>query len=401
MHGELILPFHDWLVGLRRHFHQYPELACNEKRTAGKIAEVLSGMGIDFQAGIGGTGVVAALEAERAGPTVALRADMDALPIEEKNEVPYRSKHPGVMHACGHDGHVAMALGTARFLVENGWRKRGAGKVLFVFQPAEEGGGGALAMLESGYFDAETVEAVFAGHMHPEIPAGRIGVAPEVCNAASDNIVIELTGKGGHGAQPHLCIDPIVAGAHLVAEIQSVIGRSIHPLDSAVATIGKFHAGSARNVIPEEALLEGTVRTLRPSVRKTVLDRLEALVKGLEVGFGVRAKLDVIPGYPLLVNDPGLVRHVLDLATELLGEGNVRSERPRMGAEDFAYFAGRWPGVLIRIGCRESEEKPVRGLHSPWFDFDETALDCGVRLFARLLENIHERGISGPQRAGE
>ncbi len=391
MSNSSVLPFHSWLVELRRHFHQYPELSYKEEKTAAKIAEVLDGLGIGYRSGVGGTGILASVEASRPGPTVALRADMDALPIEEKSDVPYRSKNPGTMHACGHDGHIAMALGTARLLMDSGWRKRGAGKVLFIFQPAEESGAGARAMLESGAFDGEKVDAVFAGHVHPEVPAGQVGIAPDVSNACSDMIVIKLTGKGGHGAQPHLCIDPIVAGAHLLTQMQFIVSRGVSPLDSAVITIGKFHAGTAKNVIPEEAVLEGTVRTLRPKVREVIFQRLRELVEGAEKAHGVSCDFSVITGYPMLVNNPELVKFATRTAADILGEQNVRTERPRMGAEDFAYFANQWPGALIRIGCRNPESQSGPSLHSPWFDFDESALDCGVRLFAALLENYGKK----------
>lgn len=382
-----LLPFHDWMVRLRRHFHRHPETAYNEKKTAAKIAEVLDSLGIGYRTGIGGTGIIASTEAPRKGPTLALRADMDALPLDEKSDVPYRSKVPGAMHACGHDGHITMALGTAKSLVERKWLEKGRGKVLFIFQPAEECGAGAKAMLDSGALDPESVHAVFAGHMHPELPAGQIGIARGASNAASDNFVITITGKGGHGAHPHLCADPIVAGSHLVAQMQTVVSRFVPPLDSAVVTIGKFHSGSARNIIPEEAVLEGTVRTLRPDVREAVINRIAGMVKGIEAGHGVSCDFAVIAGYPPLVNNSELVEYAMRTGREVLGEENVHAELARMGAEDFAYFAQRWPGVLVRIGCREPGREFVHGLHSPWFDFDESALDAGVRLFTALIEN--------------
>ncbi len=390
MSDRSLLPFHDWLVELRRDLHQHPELAFKEEKTAARIGDVLRQLGIPFQSGIACTGIVAAIDSERPGPTLALRADMDALPLNEKTEVPYRSKIPGVMHACGHDGHVTVALGTARLLLERGWKDNGAGKVLLIFQPAEESGGGAQAMLQSGVLDGESVAAVFSGHMHPELPAGQIGLVAGVCNAASDSIKITITGRGGHGAHPHLCNDPIVAGAMLVSQMQTVISRSISPLDSAVITIGKFHAGTARNVIPEEAVLEGTVRTLDPEVRKTVAKRLEELVGGLETGQGVSCDYVWNSGYPLLVNDPALAQYVTRICNGFPGPDNVHMERPRMGAEDFAFFARRWPGMLIRLGCRKPGTEFVHGLHSPWFDLDETALDVGVRTFADLIEKYSE-----------
>lgn len=378
-------PFHEWLVELRRHFHQFPELAYQERQTAAKIADVLSELGASFKTEVGRTGIVARLEAKNPGPTLALRADMDALPLSEINDFSYRSKHPGVMHACGHDAHITTALGVVRYLVESGWVEKGRGKILFFFQPAEEGGGGAQAMIESGILDEEPAEAVFAGHMHPELPMGHIGIAPDVCNASSNSIHIRIKGKGGHGAQPHFCSDPIVAGAYLVTQLQTIISRNVPPLESAVLTIGRFQAGTAPNIIPEEALLDGTLRTLRPEIKELVESRLKGMLKALEEAFRVSTELVVGSGYPLLVNDSVLASFCSEQAGQLLGQNRVHKELPRMGAEDFSYFLKKAPGVMIRIGCHYPEKGFTHGLHSPHFDLDERALDIGVLLFVRLL----------------
>jgi len=387
-----LTPFHDWLVGLRRHFHQFPELAYREDKTAAKVVEVLHEYGVPLRDKIGKTGVIATLSAQRPGPTVAMRADMDALPLEEQNDVPYKSKHPGVMHACGHDGHIAMMLGVVRCLVETGWSEKGAGKILFIFQPAEEGGAGARAMIETGILDSEPIAAIFAGHMQPELAVGRIGFSPDVSNAASDNINIRLTGKGGHGAQPQHCVDPIVAGAYLVAQLQSIVSRSIAPTDSAVLTFGSFHAGTARNVIPQVALLEGTLRTLKPEVRECVLGRLQEMLRGVEAAHRVEAKLQTSIGYPLLVNDPHLVRFVEVQAKDVMGDSSVHRALPRMGSEDFAFFLQKFPGILIGVGCSDPEKGFTHGLHSPYFDLDERVLDVGVRLFTHLLTSYEVHG---------
>jgi amidohydrolase len=385
MPADHMTPFHSWLVELRRHFHRFPELAYREEKTASKIGEVLHDLGVEYRTGVGRTGVAARLAARRPGPVVALRADMDALPLQELNEVEYRSTYPGRMHACGHDGHITVALGVARWLVENDWPEKGAGKILFFFQPAEEGGAGARAMIESGVLDWEPVQAIFAAHMHPELEAGHIGIAPECSNAASDAIFIRLKGKGGHGAHPHHCIDPIVAGAQLVSQLQSVISRNVPALESAVITIGQFHSGTASNIIPDEAVLEGTLRTLRPGVRDLVIQRMEELVAGLEKAYGISAQLRIGAGYPALINDAHIVDFIVKEGGGVLGSSCVHIETPRMGAEDFAYFLQECPGALIRLGCREPGTPYEYGLHSPHFDFDERALDVGVRLFARLL----------------
>jgi amidohydrolase len=387
-----LTPFHDWLVGLRRNFHQHPELAYREEKTAAKIVGVLREYAVSFSDKIGKTGVVATLSAQRPGPTVAMRADMDALPLQEQNDVPYKSTHPGVMHACGHDGHIAVMLGVVRSLVETGWSEKGAGKILFIFQPAEEGGAGARAMLDTGILDSEPIAAIFAGHMQPELAVGQIAFSPDVSNAASDNISIRLTGKGGHGAQPQQCVDPIVAGANLVTQLQSIVSRSVAPIDSAVLTIGKFHAGTARNIIPQEAFLEGTLRTLKPEVRECVLGRLKEMLRGLEVAYRVEAKLQTSIGYPLLVNFPRLVRFVEEQAKVFLGESSVHRAPPRMGSEDFAFFLQKFPGILVRVGCNDPEKGLTHGLHSPYFDLDERVLDVGVRLFTHLLTSYEAHG---------
>lgn len=385
MSVKLKTPFHDWLVALRRTFHQYPELGYQEVKTAEVIASVLRELGVPYHGGVGGTGLIAVLDAARPGPTLALRGDMDALPIEELNNVPYKSKYPGKMHACGHDGHITLLLGTIRRLIEQDWPQKGRGRVLFIFQPAEEGGAGATAMLESGLFEQEKIAAIFAAHMHPELPAGEIELAKGVSNASSAAFHLRLTGTGGHGAHPHLCADPIVAGAHLVTAMQSIVSRNVSPLQSAVITVGRFQAGVASNVIPREALLDGTIRTLDEATRALVVERLGELTAGLEKSHRVHGELTVNIGYPVLVNDLEMVEFCLREAEKLLGASAVKVGTPRMGAEDFAFFLQRYPGVLIRLGCHNPEIGYLHGLHSPYFDFDEGALDVGVRLFGRLL----------------
>jgi amidohydrolase len=386
--------FYNWLVELRRWFHRFPEPAYREEKTAAKICEVLDSLGIPFQAGIGKTGIVAKLSAQRSGPVVAFRCDMDALPLEEAHEAPYKSEHPGCMHACGHDGHMTIALGVIRWMLERNWPQKGAGDILFIFQPAEEGGAGAKAMLNTGIFDSLPVEAAFAGHLYPELAAGDIGIAPKISNAATDTFTIRLQGKGGHGAHPHQCKDPIVAGAHLVTQLQTLISRELPPLDSAVLTIGRFEAGTASNIIPEEAFLEGTLRTLIPEIREKIIVRFQQMVKGVEMSHDVTATLQVTPGYPVLVNDPLLVKHTQDVAAEVLGGDHVHSLRPRMGAEDFAYFCNKWGGIMVGLGCHDPNKGMQHGLHSPHFDFDETVLDIGTRLFGQVLKRYLEKSTA-------
>lgn len=385
--------FHNWLVDLRRQFHRFPELQYREEKTGARICEVLESLNVPFQAGVGKTGIVARLRAKGKGPVVAFRADMDALPLDEANDVPYKSEYPGIMHACGHDAHVTIALGIIRWLVEGDWLQKGSGEIIFIFQPAEEGGAGAKVMLDTGIFDNDPVEAVFAGHVYPDLPVGDVGIAANTCNAATDNIKICLTGKGGHGAYPHQCKDPIVAGAALVTQIQTLISRNLPPLESAVLTIGRFHAGTASNIIPEDAFLEGTLRTLSSEVRSVILKRLDELVRGVETGFDISAKLEVIEGYPLLRNDPERVMHTEICAEDVLGAEHVHIWEPTMGGEDFSYFCQKWGGVMVILGCNDPRKRFQYGLHSPHFDIDEGVLDVGVRFFGHVLTRYTEKLI--------
>jgi amidohydrolase len=388
---SLILPFHDWLVELRRDLHQIPELGYQEEKTAAKICQVLDQLEIPYQNAVGKTGVVARLKADQAGPLAAYRADMDALPLDEANDVAYKSRHPGLMHACGHDGHVTVALGIIRWLKERQWPRTGCGEILFFSQPAEEGGAGAKAMLDTGLFDPEPVEAIFAAHMNPELPVGEVELIYGTAHAATNEIQIRIKGKGGHGAAPHLCIDPIVAGAHLVSQLQTLVSRTLGPLDSAVLTIGEFHAGTAVNIIPEEAQMKGTLRTLTPEVRQQAVRRIEEMVRSLDLAFGVTTTLENIAGYPPHVNDSDKVDHLKACVEQLLGADAARISRPRMGAEDFAYFCQKWPGAMVGLGCHD----PARGfqyaLHSPHFDMDENVLDVGVQLMGRALVEYIEK----------
>ena len=388
-----LLPFHDWLVELRRELHQIPELSYREHKTAAKICRVLDHLEVPYQTEVGKTGVVARLRTEGGGPLVAYRADMDALPLEEAHDVSYKSRHEGMMHACGHDGHVTIALGIMRWLKEQEWQRKGSGEIIFFFQPAEEGGAGAKAMLGTGLFDREPVKAIFAGHMNPELPVGRVELIYGTAHAATNTIGIRIKGKGGHGAAPHLCIDPIVAGAHLLTQLQTFTSRSLCPLDSAVLTIGEFHAGTAENIIPEEAQLKGTLRTLTPEVRRQAVRRIEEMVRSLDLAFGVTTTFKNIEGYPAQINDTAMVDHLKNCVNEVLGADAAYIARPRMGAEDFAYFCQKWPGAMAGLGCHDPAKGFEFALHSPHFAMDERVLDVGVRLMGHaLLQFIEKEG---------
>ena len=393
MPESFILPFHDWLVELRRDLHQIPELGYREHQTASRICRELDQLEVPYQTAVGQTGVVARLKAETGGPLVAYRADMDALPLEEAHDVSYKSRHEGMMHACGHDGHVTIALGIMRWLKEQEWQRKGSGEIIFFFQPAEEGGAGAKAMLGTGLFDREPVKAIFAGHMNPELPVGRVELIYGTAHAATNTIGIRIKGKGGHGAAPHLCIDPIVAGAHLLTQLQTFTSRSLCPLDSAVLTIGEFHAGTAENIIPEEAQLKGTLRTLTPEVRRQAVRRIEEMVRSLDLAFGVTTTFKNIEGYPAQINDTAMVDHLKNCVNEVLGADAAYIARPRMGAEDFAYFCQKWPGAMAGLGCHDPAKGFEFALHSPHFAMDERVLDVGVRLMGHaLLQFIKKEG---------
>ncbi|HDL90581.1 MAG TPA: amidohydrolase, partial [Thermodesulforhabdus norvegica] len=272
--------FGKWLTELRRHFHKYPELGYQEIKTSQKIREILTELGVPFIYPVAETGVVAFLKARSDGPVRAFRTDMDALPIEEQNNVSYRSRHQGIMHACGHDGHMAIALGIVRKLVELKWTEKGRGKILFIFQPAEEGGAGAARMLESGALEDENVEAIYAFHLNPGLDLGKVGVAKDVSNAASDMFEIKVVGTGGHGAHPHVATDVILTTADVITKTHHIVSRSINALDSAVVSVGSVHAGSAPNVLPSEAVIAGTIRTFREEVRKHIQDTMKEICSG-------------------------------------------------------------------------------------------------------------------------
>ena len=381
----------DWLVATRRQFHQIPERGYQEEKTARTICEILDGLKVPYESRIGTTGVVARLKAKREGKRVAYRADMDALPITEAADVPYRSQHPGCMHACGHDGHVTVALGIIRQLVQADWAESGRGEMIFIFQPAEEGGGGAKAMLDSGCFDNDDIGAVYALHMDPGLPAGEVGIIHGPANAATNVLTFNLTGKGGHGAHPDQCRDPIVAGAYLVTQLQTLVSRNIDPLEPVVLTIGQFQAGTACNIIPETAFLDGTLRTLSAEARSMMIGRIEEVVRHHQEVFGVRTEFKNTEGYPVMINWSQPVDHVRQCAGQVLGEENLWKQRPSMGAEDFGYFSERWQGMMLQLGCHDPAKGFQYGLHSPYFDMDERALATGTQVFAHVLTDFLEQ----------
>jgi amidohydrolase len=368
----------------RRDIHQHPELLYDVHRTAAFVADRLREFGCDeVVTGLGKTGVVGVIKGRKSVngglKVIGLRADMDALPIEEETNLPYASKTPGKMHACGHDGHTAMLLGAARYLAET---RNFAGQAVVIFQPAEEGGAGAAAMIKDGLMDRFGIEQVFGMHNGPGIPVGQFAIRTGPIMAATDSIDIKIEGLGGHAARPHKCIDSVLVGAQLIGGLQSIVSRTVDPLDSAVISICEFHAGNARNVIPQTAELRGTVRTLTEEVRALVEKRVREVVAGVAQMTGARIDLVYERGYPVTVNHAAQTEVARRVAKEVGGDGAVAETDPMMGAEDFAYMLEARPGAFIFCGNGNTA-----GLHHPAYNFNDDAIVYGTSYWIRLVEN--------------
>ena len=380
---ELNVDFHSFreqAVSIRRDLHQHPELGFQETRTAGIVAGFLEQLGLEVRAGVARTGVVGVLRGANPGRTVLLRADMDALPITEATGADYASQTPGVMHACGHDAHTTMALIAAGALssVVDSLR----GQVAFAFQPAEEGDGGAQAMLDDGLLDMVSPDVALAQHVWEQGRAGQAAITPGPVLASCDTLPLLFEGRGGHGAKPHLSDDVIAAASQFVTALQTVVSRSVDPVDTAVVSIGRFHAGSAHNILPARAELSGTVRTYDPEVRAVVLRRIEEIGRGVSEAFGVRFELEVSGSTPPTVNDPAVTEVVRQAASDLLGAENVFSDHRIMASEDMALILKRVPGCYIFLGVAADSDNPVHPVHHPKFDIDEEALLVGAELLA-------------------
>jgi len=366
----------------RRDLHRHPELLFDLDRTSVVVAEKLRAFGLDeVVTGLGRTGVVGVLHGRggAGGRSVALRADMDALPIQEITGAPWASTTAGKMHACGHDGHTAMLLGAARHLAET---RAFAGTVVFVFQPAEEGGGGAKAMIDDGLFDRFHVDEIYGLHNMPGLDVGRFAIRPGPIMAAADRFGIAIAGRGGHAAKPQETIDPVLVGAHVVTALQSIVSRTVDPLRAAVVSVTCFNAGTTDNVIPHTASLSGTVRALDPVVRQTVEARLHHVVRATAEVFGAEATVTYRRGYPVTVNDPAAAAFAADVARRIVGGAAVDEDAdPMMGAEDFAYYLERRPGAFIFMG-----NGPSAGLHHPAYDFDDAAIAYGTSWWVTLAE---------------
>jgi hippurate hydrolase len=380
--------WHGELAAFRRDLHAHPELGFEERRTSGRIAEALRASGVDeVHTGIAKTGVVAVIRGsghdQGRRRMIALRADMDALPMSEENEFAWRSARKGVMHGCGHDGHATMLVGAARYLAQT---RQFDGTAVLIFQPAEEGLGGAKAMIDDGLFDRFPVDAVYAMHNWPQLPPGTIGINSGPMMAAADRVDITVHGRGGHGAHPYLAIDPVLVAAHIITAAQSLVSRNVHPLDSAVVSLCAIQGGdlSAMSVIPRECRLSGTVRTFRREVQDMIEERLGRLVDSVAMAFGATATLQYQRCYPATINTAAEAQFAGDVAAALVGEDKVvRDLPPSMGAEDFSFMLQTRPGAYLRLG--QGGEGGCF-LHSSRYDFNDEVLPLGAALFASLIE---------------
>ncbi|WP_319407259.1 amidohydrolase [uncultured Desulfosarcina sp.] len=379
------------LIGVRRDLHRIPEVAYTEEKTSAYVADYLKREGLSVVTGIARTGVVGLLETGRPGPTLLIRADMDALPITEATGLPFASQHPGVMHACGHDGHTAMALVTATAM--NALKDRINGTIKFVFQPAEEGPGGALPMIEAGVMDNPHVDYALGCHIWPTIPEGTIGIRSGVLMAAMFSFDITITGKGGHGAMPHLCVDALDTGCQVVAALQRIVSRQMDPLQPAVVTVGKFQAGTAFNVIPENANLCGTARTFDKTIWKRWPEIIETIVKGVCSSMGAGYEMSYEQGYPPTINDPDMADRMKRIAGEVVGVDRVVEPVKTMGGEDMAFFLERVPGCFFCLGAGNDS---YAGIHNPRFGFNEEILLSGVETYCRAAIDL----LGRPSTAG-
>ncbi len=375
---------HAEITAWRRDIHAHPELQYDVHRTAATVADKLKSFGCDeVVTGIGRTGVVGVIRGNRPGAgnrkVIGLRADMDALPLEEATNVPYKSTVPGKMHACGHDGHTAMLLGAARYLAET---RNFAGTAVVIFQPAEEGGAGGRAMVQDGLMDRFGIEEVYGMHNYPGMPIGQFAIRSGPAMAAADTISINIEGRGAHAARPHMSVDTVLVGAQIVNQVQSIVSRNVDPLQAAVVSICMFQAGHTDNVLPQTAHLRGTARSLTPEVRDLLEKRLHEVVEGTAKLYGATAKLEYRRGYPVLENHEQQTGFAASVAGEIVGRDRVNTTMvPVMGAEDFSYMLQERPGAFIFIGNGDTA-----GLHNPGYDFNDEAIPVGTSYWARLVE---------------
>jgi amidohydrolase len=374
----------EYTRAMRRDFHTHPELGFHEVRTAGVVARELTSLGLEVSTGVGGTGVVALIESSKPGPVVMVRADMDALPILEETGAAYASVNPGVMHACGHDAHTAVLLTTARLLLAH--KNELNGSVKLVFQPAEEGMGGAEKMIADGVLENPRVDTALALHVWNEMPVGWIGIASGPAMAGAEIFKIVVRGKGGHGAVPQLAVDPIYAAAQIVSSLQSIVSRNVSPLKTAVVSVCTIHGGETFNVIPPRVELTGTIRTFEPQVRTRVLERFEQVVRQVAGGLGCEVDIDVQRLTPATINDAAVAQKVLDSARRLLPHAEITAGNYiTMGSEDFAFFMEKVPGCFFFIGSANAEKGLDAAHHHPRFDIDESCLPSAAALMTSAV----------------
>jgi hippurate hydrolase len=385
---EHIRRWQDELVALRRDLHAHPELGFEEHRTARVVSERLAALGIEHQTGVGKTGIVAVVRGQttNSGRSVGLRADMDALPMQEDNTFAHRSRYDGRMHGCGHDGHTTMLLAAARYLAET---RAFDGTVTLIFQPGEEGYAGGKAMIEDGLFERFPADQVYALHNWPGLPVGKIAVRPGPMMAAADRVTIDIEGKGGHGAHPHQAVDPVLVAGHIITAAQSIVARNVSPIDTAVVSLCAMHAGhpGAMSVIPRTAQLVGTVRTFRTATQDLIEKRLRELVTSIASAFGASAKLTYERVYPATINSTREALFAAEVAGSVVGRENVIDDLdPSMGSEDFSFMLQQRPGAYARLGQGGSGTGPACFLHDSRYDFNDSVIAIGAGYLASLAE---------------
>ncbi len=364
------------IVDFRRDFHRHPELGLQEVNTARKVEGVLKGLSMETKMLVSGVGVRGFLKGSKPGKTIALRADMDALPIQEETDLPYQSLHKGIMHACGHDAHTAMLLGAATILSER--KEKLEGNVVFIFQPGEEIGAGAKAMVEEGVL--EGVDAIFALHVHSGLPFGTFNYKPGPLMAAGDFFDIKIKGKGGHAGLPHLTVDPIVIAANVIAALQTIVSREVDPLESAVVSICKINAGEAYNVIPDMATFGGTIRSHKPELRESLPGRMKGILDGIVPSMRGSYEFNLMSKFPATINDEEMTAFVTRIAKEILGEDKLLFMKPLMGSEDFSYYLQKIPGTFVFLGVENRDKGVIYPQHHPRYDIDEDILPIGTAL---------------------
>ncbi|MBM7585731.1 amidohydrolase [Bacillus pakistanensis] len=381
---QLVKSVEDEVIELRRYFHQHPEVSGEEFETSKKIQEKLHQAGIPFKTGFAATGVLGIIQGEKPGGTVALRADIDALPIQEENDHSYQSKHANKMHACGHDAHTAMLYGVGKVL--NQLKSELAGTVLLVFQPAEENApiGGSQQMMDDGVFREFKPDVIYGQHVWPDLPSGAVGVLPKEMMGASDRFKITIKGSGGHASMPHQANDAIIIAGNMITQLQTIVSRNTDPLDSAVVTIGRIDGGYRYNVVADKVILEGTVRTFKKEVKNMVKERFSSIVEGVEKSFTAKIEFDYLDGYPATVNTPKWAEQVKESAHKILGEDSTPIVSPSLGGEDFSRFLQQYPGAFYWLGASVSDTSQQYPLHDSRFKLNEEALIKGVELMVQL-----------------